>query len=74
MIVRNEYKVDCYGILLRNCSAVQTFVYNSILLTACMVRDVLCPWHSSVIQNCIQKFVLHAPQQSALKLKNNSEI
>ena len=46
---------------------VQTFLYNSILLTSlefkCTARDFLCPWHwllidFSVIRNCIQKFVL----------------
>ena len=38
-------------------------MYNTILLN-CSVWDFLCPWHwflidFNVIQNCIQKFVLH---------------
>ena len=47
--------------------SVQTFVYNSILLTGlefhCIVWDFVCPWHwllidFNVIWNCVQKFVL----------------
>ena len=46
---------------------VQTFVYNSILLTGLefnyMVYDFLCPSHwllidFCIVQNCVQKFVL----------------
>ena len=53
-----------FRVLCRNLSTIETFVYNSILLTGlefnCMVRDFLCPRHwllidFSVIRNCVQK-------------------
>ena len=71
-----KFKVSDFKIVLRGqstnlwetlSSTVQTFVYNSILLTGlefnCTVRDFLCPLHwplidFDVIRNCVQKFVL----------------
>ena len=60
-------------------NSLQTFVYNSILLTGfkcnCTVKDFLCTWHwllinFHVIQNCMQKFVMHRKfwETSILKL------